>query len=279
MVRQAELPVPAFVAMLARGMQREPSVSVLRALLKQAEQVMTQLADPQRAAEGKLHLAEAAGQMLRSAEPASDHQLAWAQLLSWTATSADQLDLIAGLLDGSTEVPGLPVNTELRWSLRQRLAATGRADDASIDAELARDPTDAGRRNAAGCRAAIPDAQHKEAAWLLLTGGHLGPESLTALARGFIQPEQADLLAPYAGRYLTELEKIWATQGGHLRVRLSELLFPYPAASPELLAQIDEFLTAAPRDPGLVRVLTERRDAVQRTLRSRALARRRSSPG
>ena len=149
MVRQAELPVPAFVAMLARGMQREPSVSVLRALLKQAEQVMTQLADPQRAAEGKLHLAEAAGQMLRSAEPASDHQLAWAQLLSWTATSADQLDLIAGLLDGSTEVPGLPVNTELRWSLRQRLAATGRADDASIDAELARDPTDAGRRNAA----------------------------------------------------------------------------------------------------------------------------------
>lgn len=62
-------------------------------------------------------------------------------------------------------------------------------------------------------------------------------------------------------------------------MRLSELLFPYPAASPELLAQIDEFLTATPRDPGLARVLTERRDAVQRALRSRALARRRSSPG
>lgn len=58
-----------------------------------------------------------------------------------------------------------------------------------------------------------------------------------------------------------------------MRVRLSELLFPYPAASAELLAQIDEFLAATPRDPGLARVLAERRDTVQRALRSRALPR------
>jgi aminopeptidase N len=271
MVRQAELPVPVFMAMLAAGLPREPSLSVLQSLLTQAAQVLTQLADPQRAAAGKLQLADVAGQLLRSAQPASDHQLAWAQLLSWTATSADQLDLLARLLDGSTAVPGLSVNAELRWSLLQRLAATGRADDASVDAELARDPTDAGRRNAAACRAAIPDARHKEAAWVLLTSGRLGPESLTAVARGFTQPEQAHLLAAYAGRYLAELEKIWATESGHLRVRLSELLFPYPAAAPALLSEIDDFLTAAPRDPALTRVLSERRDAVQRALRSRAL--------
>jgi aminopeptidase N len=271
MVRQAELPVPVFMAMLAAGLPPEPSLSVLQALLTQAAQVLTQLADPQRAAAGKLSLADVAGRMLRSAQPASDRQLAWAQLLSWTATSADQLDLVAGLLDSSTAVPGLSVDAELRWSLLQRLAATGRADDASVDAELARDPTDAGRRNAAACRAAIPDARHKEAAWELLTSGRLGPESLAAVARGFTQPEQAHLLASYAGRYLTELEKIWATESGHLRVRLSELLFPYPAAAPALLSEIDDFLVAAPRDPALTRVLSERRDSVQRALRSRAL--------
>ena len=271
MVRQAELPVTVFVAMLARGLTGEPSVSVLQALLAQAEQIMVQLADPQQAAAGKRRLAEAAEQMLRSAEPASDHQLAWIQLLSWTATSPGQLDLIAGLLDGRAVPPGLPVDAELRWSLWQRLAVTGRAGEASIDAELARDPTQAGRRHAAACRAAIPDAQHKEAAWQLLTSGHLGPESLSEVARGFTQPEQAGLLVPYAGRYLPELEKIWATRSGHLRVRLSELLFPYPAASPELLGQIDEFLAARPRDRGLARVLAERRDTVRRALRSRAL--------
>jgi aminopeptidase N len=158
---------------------------------------------------------------------ASDHQLAWAQLLGWTATSADQLDLIAVLLDGSAGVPGLPVGAELRWSLLRRLAATGRAGDASIDAELAADPTDAGARQAAACRAAIADAQHKEAAWELLTSVGVGPETLSAIARGFIQPEQATLLVPYAGRYLAEMPAIWATRDGHLRVQLGEQLFPY----------------------------------------------------
>jgi aminopeptidase N len=108
------------------------------------------------------------------------------------------------------------------------------------------------------------------AAWQLLTGGRLGPESLSAVARGFTQPEQAGLLAPYAGRYLAELERIWSTRDGHMRVRLGELLFPYPAASPELLARIEKFL-ARPRDPGLARVLADHRDTIRRALRSRAL--------
>jgi len=119
-------------------------------------------------------------QLLGSAEPGSDHQLAWIQLLAWTATAGDQLDLIAALLAGSTAIPGLLADAELRWSLLQRMAATGRADDAAIDAQLAADPSDAGRRNAAACRAAIPDAAHKEAAWQLLTGGQAGPETLSA---------------------------------------------------------------------------------------------------
>ncbi|MGH3410211.1 MAG: aminopeptidase N, partial [Streptosporangiaceae bacterium] len=146
MVQQAELPVPGFVAALAGGIRREPSVSVLQALLPQAEQIMRQLATPEAAAAGKRLLADVAWQLLRSAEPASDHQLAWAQLLGWTATSADQLDLIAGLLSGDAAVPGLLVDTGLRWPLLRRLAAAGRADDAAIDAELARDPTPEGRR-------------------------------------------------------------------------------------------------------------------------------------
>lgn len=124
MVRQAELPVSAFMFMLATGIPREPSLSVLQALLSQAEQILTQLADPQRAVEGKRQLADVAGPMLALAQPDSDHQMAWAQLLGWAATSTDQLDLIAGLLDGSSAVPGLSISAELRWSLLQRLAAT-----------------------------------------------------------------------------------------------------------------------------------------------------------
>ncbi len=272
MVLQAELPVPTFVTMLAGGVRREPSVAVLQVLLALAQQMMVQLADPAWVADGKRQLGQAAVQLLRAAEPASGHQLAAAQLLGWTATSAEQLDLVAGLLDGSTTVPGLSVDTELRWALLQRLAATGRASDADIDAELARDATDAGRRHAAGCRAAIPDTEHKEAAWQQLAGRQFGIESLVEVANGFAQPEQADLVAPYAGRYFATLADMWADDSIQVRVTLGNELFPHAAASPELLARINEFLAGQESDDLiLARVLAERADVVRRALRSRAL--------
>ncbi len=271
LVWQAELGVPAFVTMLAAGLPAEPLVPVLTSLSTLAEQAMVQLADPAWVPAGKERLAGVAAGMLAAAEPGSDHQLAWAQLLSWTATSADQLDLVASLLDGSVVIDGLPVTVDLRWSLLQRLAATGRAGDAAIDTELAADATDAGRRSAAACRAAMPDAGHKEAAWQSLTRGRLGVQTLIAVARGFSQPEQASLLTPYAGRYLAVLPQIWQSGSSHLRVLLGELLLPYPAASPELLAGIEQLLSASQPEPGLARVLAERRDMVRRALRSRAL--------
>jgi aminopeptidase N len=211
--------------------------------------------------------------LLLAAAPGSDHQLAWAQLLSWTATSPAQLDLIAALLDGSQRLPGLVVGAELRWALLQRLAVAGRAGDAAIDAELARDNTDAGHRSAAACRAAIGDAVHKEAAWQLLAeSADIPADLLRSVSFAFHQPEQADLLAPYAMRYFDVLPELWSASGGHLRVARGAALFPVTAASAELVGEIDTFLGVGEREPGLARVLIERRDQVVRALRSRALS-------
>jgi aminopeptidase N len=272
MVREAELSLPAFVRLLAGGMGQEPSVSVLQTLHTVTARLFVFMADPQWVPEGKQQLATAATRLLHAAEPGSDHQLAWAQLLGWTAITPGQLDLLAGLLDGSAEVPGLAVDTELRWALLGRLAVTGRAGEAEIGAELARDATDAGQRHAAACRAALPDAEHKAAAWALLAESEeLGVEGVIAVAQSFAQPEHARLLTPYAQRYFEILPRIWSSRGDQFRMLLGQLLFPYPAASPELLGQIDAFLTAEPRDPGLTRVVIECRDMVERGLRSRAL--------
>ena len=177
-----------------------------------------------------------------------------------------------GCWTAAPPVPGLAIDTELRWTLLARLAATGRAGDAEIDAELARDETDAGQRHAAACRAAIPDAEHKAAAWVLLAESEdLGVEGVRAIAQAFTQPEHAALLTPYAERYFEILPTIWATRGEHFRVLLGQMLFPYPAASPELVGRIGAFLDAEERDPGLARVVIECRDIVERALRSRAL--------
>jgi aminopeptidase N len=199
MVRQAELPVPAFAAMLARAMRSEPSLPVLSALRDQAEWLITRFASPDQAAAARTLLETAAA-----------------------------------------EIPGRPVDAEPRWTALRRRAAAGEADDASIDAELAADPSDSGRRNAAACRAAIPDAGHKEAAWRLLTGETTGPETVTAVAGGFMQPEHADLLAPYAERYLSQLPDLWRTRDGHMRVRLATVRpasrTRRPRAVPEVFA-------------------------------------------
>jgi aminopeptidase N len=272
MVQQGELSVPAFVTILASGMGKEPVVSVLQTLHMTAARLMAVMADPAWVPAGKQQLATAAMPLLRAAEPGSDHQLAWMQLLAWTASTPDQLDLLAGLLAGTTEIEGLVVDTELRWSLLRRLAAKGRAGDDQIDAELARDATDAGRRHAAACRAAIPDAEHKDAAWRLLAESEeLGHEGVFAVAAAFGQAEHAALLAPYAARYFEVLPDLWASRGDHMKRVLADGLFPYASASPELLARIDAFLAAAQRDPALVRILVERRDTVERALRSREL--------
>jgi aminopeptidase N len=272
MVLDAELSVPGFVRLLIRGMGSEPSVSALQALHQLASRILVLMADPAWVPEGKAQLAAEAAHLLRSAEPGSDHQLAWAQLLGWTATTPDQLDLISGLLDSSVAIAGLSVDTELRWILLARLAATGRASDDDIDAELKRDPTDAGQRHAAACRAAIPDAAHKAAAWTLLAQSEdLGYEGSIAVANAFVQAEHAELLAPYGQRYLEVLPHIWSSREEHFRLLLGQVLFPYPAASAELIEQLDGFLAVSQRDPGLVRVIVECRDTAQRALRSRAL--------
>lgn len=93
--------------MLARGMTAEPSVAVLQALHDHAEQLITRLAGPDQAREAKLRLAGGAAQLLGSAEPGSDHQLAWIQLLSWTATAEEQLDLIEEFLTAMPRDPAL----------------------------------------------------------------------------------------------------------------------------------------------------------------------------
>jgi len=272
MAGQAELSVPAFVTIVASGLASEQSVNVLQHVLGVTSRLLESIADPVWVPAGKEILADKAVELLPAAEPGSDHQLAFAQLLASTAVTDEQLDLVAGLLAGTLQFAGLPVDPELRWSLLTRLAATGRAGDAEIAAELERDSTDLGRRSAMAARAAIGDAEHKAAAWhLIAESTELGLEESVAVSRAFNQAEQADLLAPYAEKYFAQLPAIWANRADMLRVALGGLLFPSSAGSPALLERIEAFLAEPHHDPTMNRPVIEGRDIVTKALRSRSL--------
>jgi aminopeptidase N len=271
MASQARLSVPALVRMISRGMARESSISVLQGLLSNTAKAMRALAEPAWIPAGKAELAAAGLELLRAAEPGGDLQLTWAQLVAAMATTPEQTALTAGLLSGEVELPGLTVDTDLRWNLVTRLASLGLLGDAEIDAELARDATDQGRNQALAARASIPDAAHKAEAWRLLTQTQLGPEAVLGLADGFGIGEQAELTKGYADAYFEVLPRLWAERPEQMRALLAARLFPQTAASAELVEQVDAFLDAQPRDPALRRVLIEARDGVVRALKSREL--------
>src|SRR6202007_63732 len=96
--------------------------------------------DPDNVPTSMQQLAEHSLRVLESSPPGSDLQLSWAHAFIGAARSSDHYSLMRALLDGTRAVPGLKVDTDLRWAIVVALAGAG-ADDGLIDAELVRDPT------------------------------------------------------------------------------------------------------------------------------------------
>ena len=165
---------------------------------------------------------------------------------------------------------GLAVDTDLRWSLLQRLVSLGLAGPPEIDAELAADVTDEGERRAASCRAAIPTAEAKEAAWEEITGGKLPNATFKAVLNGFMSPDQDGLLEPYARRYFDVLADVWRDWKADMAQYFASNAYPVTAISEQTIRATDDYIDWTTPPPPLRRLLIEDRDDVARALRCQA---------
>jgi aminopeptidase N len=275
MVRNAELTATDYVALVISGAERESSIAVLQSLQRQAKLAIEQYADPA----GRAALAERwsrfAHARLLGSEPGSDVQLSWARALAATATDEAHLGLLRALLDGTESLEGLTVDTELRWTLLQRLAATSQATAADIEAELIRDPTAAGKRHAMQARAGMPTEQAKAEAWSsMVDDDKLTNEELMATILGFRQPEQRELLAPYVEKYFAAVTGLWAARTPHMAQLLATGLYPGLIVEQSVVDAVDALLASADEQtvpPALRRLLLEQRDGTVRTLAGQAL--------
>jgi aminopeptidase N len=210
-------------------------------------------------------------ELIPLAEPGSDAQLQLVTAYAALVRPGDDVALVAGLLDGSTVLGGLTLDTDMRWSLLTGLAAAGRAGLPEIDAELARDDTATGRERHACARASIPTVAAKEAAWAEGVGDPTTPNSVIhSLALGFIHPGARDLLRPYAVRFLDAVLPAWDAR---TFATLEEIngFYPWVLADQELLDLTDQWLTRHPDvAPALRRTVAENRDTVARALRAQA---------
>ncbi|MBV9379797.1 MAG: aminopeptidase N [Streptosporangiaceae bacterium] len=270
MVRDGEMAARDYVRLVLAGVSSVADISVVQTLLRQAGQAVRRLADPAWRDEGLALLATSLRSLLSGAAPGSDAQLAYARSFASAATSDEDLGLLAGLLAGSEAIDGLSVDTELRWTLLRRLVSRGFAGDAEIDAELARDATDAGERHAATCRAAIPAAEAKRETWETLTGGKLTLATFRAVLLGFADLDQASLLAPYCEAYFGVVGGLWRDWGGAMAQDFVTGAYAVCPVSQETVAATDAYIEATAPPAPLRRLLVEGRDEVLRALRCQA---------
>jgi aminopeptidase N len=271
MVRDAELPTAAYVAMVLRHAPAESDIGTLQRLLGQGRMAIDVFGEPGLRTERLDRVAAAAWEQLESAEPGSERQLAWTR--AWISSAGVDHDgsRLRGLLDGSVEVPGLDVDTDVRWHLVSSLASQDADAEPQIAAELARDATSLGRDHAEAARAARPSAEAKEAAWTsFLQDPPLPTPTLSEIIRGFQRFGQRDLLEPYAGRYFEALPALWEQGDVQTALAFTRGAFPHVIIAPETAAATDRFIMErSPTGPAR-RLLMEGRDGIQRALAARA---------
>ncbi|WP_067602014.1 aminopeptidase N [Nocardiopsis listeri] len=270
MTRDGEMAARDYVELVIAGISGVSDVMVAQTLLRQAAGAIVNYADPAWRPVGFERLGTRLRELLSSAEPGGDLQLAYVNALAAVAVTEADLSLLRGLLDGALTVEGLTVDTDLRWTLLHRLVTAGEAGETEIAAELKADPTAAGQRNAAGARAAVPTSEAKEAAWERIVGGDLANAEFRSVLLGFTEPLQSDLYRPFLDRYFTQLAPAWDKWTGEFAQTFAEVAYPSHLVEEGTLERTDAYIAERSPAPALRRLLIEGKAGVERALRARA---------
>lgn len=269
MTRDGEMSTRDYVKLVVSGVGTVADLTVLQTVLRQARQALQQYADPAWRPEGLALLAAKLRSLFDSAAPGSDHQLAFLQAFAPVAASEEDLGLLRGILDGSSVPEGLTVDTDLRWSLVHALVSAGQLAEAAIDAELERDPTATGERSAAQCRAAVPTAEAKAAAWERIVGGKLANHIARTTIGGFQDARHPELLEPFREKYFAEVGRIYRDWTFDQASTFAVGCFPSLLIEPATVQAAQDFLTTAQPPQALRRLILEGADGVSRALRNR----------
>ncbi|UQA96058.1 aminopeptidase N [Streptomyces halobius] len=279
MVRDGELPPTAYLDAARAHLPHETDLAIIQGVLTFAR---TQIADryltPTDRPTALATLTALSRDILRRTEGSENGDSHHRNGLRLTAVraridSATTHEALQDWLDGDS-VPGGPaLDPELRWRIHHRLAVLGATTPDIIDAELTRDPSATGHEGAARCHAALPDPAAKHAAWQALFTTDdtkaLSNHLFTATASGFWNPEQHDLLRPYAARYFTDAPALAAHRGPALAEATGRHAFP-TLIDDTTLRLGETCLTDADPTPALRRKLIDQLDDLRRALKVRA---------
>ncbi len=263
-VRDGELAPGEHLALVAAHLPAETDPAVVDAVLAFARTTADELVDPARRPEALAVLRGVCRALL--AAPGADVRLEALRTLAACAVDEDA-DALQGWLAGAAPPGGIVLDRDLRWRVLLRLCVLGRADADDVAAELVRDPTAGGHEAAARCRAAVPAAAAKQAAWRSLFGDDtLTTRMAVATAGGLFWPEQRDLVAEQVVAWFAAVADLGVRRGPSLGQAVSQAGFPRHAVEAATVRAAERCLAGDDVPPALRRSMADRLDDLRRAL-------------
>ncbi len=275
MCRDSELPSSTWIDLVLQGVLAETDQTAVESVLDQARTAIDYYTPPAERARLNERFAHGLRDLLRQAEPGSDHQLALARAFITAGISPENIATLRAWHRGKNVPNGLTIDTDLRWRLVTQLASRGVADATDIALEATRDNTAQGAERAAGARAACPTTDAKATAWRLATNGSDGVANEThyQICLRFWQFGQDALLERYVDDYRKVAEAIsgnkdgWDHRSSAIRQHVLGMLFPKPLMDRAQLDAMEAWAKQTTLVDFVRRIIDERIDDAERALR------------
>lgn len=269
--RDGEAPARWFVDLVLGNIGHEVDSSVVQTLLRQLATALSLYTPEDQLQQLRVQAADRLLELARGAESGSDSQLQFVKAFALHARTDAQLNTLEALHGGQESLPGLDLNTDLKWEMLTGLVAGGRAGEEHIAAAEQADATATGALAAAQARAAVPTAEAKQRAWDQVVSGELSNTTQRNVLTGFARTNDPALLAGFAPQFFEGIEQLWASRSHEMAERAAEGLFPTAQVSQATVDAADALIERTRQSQAaLARTVAESRDEVVRALAARA---------
>ncbi|AQX80031.1 aminopeptidase N [Plantibacter flavus] len=269
--RDAESSASDYVELVLGNIATETESTTLRTTLGQLGLAARNYVAPERRLATVSRVGDALWTLAQEAEAGSDAQFQFVKFFAALASTPEHGEHLRALRDGSAALPGLEIDTDLRWELLEGLVLLGLADGSDIDAALAEDNTANGAQAAARARATIPTVEGKRAAFDSVVEHDDQPNAIVRnVGLGFGHVIDPAVLQPLVEPYFAALTSVWESRSYKIAEYIVEGLYPAALASTELRDRTRAWLDANADVPALRRMLVEALAGVERALAAQA---------
>ncbi|OAN33528.1 aminopeptidase N [Plantibacter sp. H53] len=269
--RDAESSASDYVELVLGNIATETESTTLRTTLGQLGLAARNYVAPERRLATVSRVGDALWTLAQEAEAGSDAQFQFVKFFAALASTPEHGEHLRALRDGSAALPGLEIDTDLRWELLEGLVLLGLADGSDIDAALAEDNTANGAQAAARARATIPTVEGKRAAFDSVVEHDDQPNAIVRnVGLGFGHVIDPAVLQPLVEPYFAALTSVWESRSYKIAEYIVEGLYPAALASTELRDCTRAWLDANADVPALRRMLVEALAGVERALAAQA---------